>query len=132
MLDSLPVTGGQTPVGLWATSRKAALQRLRHFVENELPTFGPYEDAMTTGSWHLSHSLLSPYLNIGLLMPDEVVEAAIAEYEAGRAPIHSVEGFVRQIIGWREYVWGLYWLWPDHVDANVFDHRRHVPPHADR
>ncbi len=128
VLTSLPQTHGHEPVGIWATSRKAALSRLRHFVDRELATFGPYEDAMTSRSWHLSHSVLSPYLNIGLLMPDEVVEAAIEKYEAGEAPLQSVEGFLRQVIGWREYVWGLYWLWPDHIDSNVLDHRRSIPP----
>ncbi len=128
VLASLPESHGAEPTGIWATSRRAALSRLRHFVDNELPTFGPYEDAMTGRSWHLSHSLLSPYLNIGLLMPDEVVEAAIEKYQAGEAPIHSVEGFVRQIIGWREYVWGLYWLWPDHIESNELDHQRSIPP----
>ncbi len=128
VLDSLPSAHGATPVGLWATSRASALQRLRHFVDNELPNFGPFEDAMTTDSWHLAHSVLSPYLNIGLLMPDEVVEAAIEKYRDGSAPLQSVEGFLRQIIGWREYVWGLYWLWPDHVEANDLDHQRPIPP----
>jgi deoxyribodipyrimidine photolyase-related protein len=115
-------------VGLWATSRQAALARLDHFINNELARFGPYEDAMTTGSWSLAHSVLSPYLNLGLLLPDEVCERAIDAYEVGNAPINSVEGFVRQIIGWREYIWGLYWLWPDHADANVFEHDRPLPP----
>ncbi|MBT8240364.1 MAG: cryptochrome/photolyase family protein, partial [Acidimicrobiia bacterium] len=105
VLSSLPPSHGREPTGIWATSRRAALSRLRHFVDHELATFGPYEDAMTSRSWHLSHSLLSPYLNIGLLMPDEVVEAAIKKFERGEAPIQSVEGFLRQIIGWREYVW---------------------------
>jgi len=128
VLASLPDAPGEQPVGLWATSRLGALQRLRHFVDNELENFGPYEDAMTSKSWHLSHSVLSAYLNIGLLMPSEVVEAAIEKYREGSAPLQSVEGFVRQIIGWREYVWGLYWLWPDHVEANHLDHQRELPP----
>ncbi len=128
VLDSIPPGHGAEPIGLWATSRRAALARLRHFIDHELATFGPYEDAMTRRSWHLSHSVLSPYLNLGLLLPGEVVEAAIAKYEEGSAPIASVEGFVRQVIGWREYVWGLYWLWPDHIESNHLNHRRHVPP----
>jgi deoxyribodipyrimidine photolyase-related protein len=128
VLESLPETHGEPPIGIWATSRRAALARLNHFVEHELARFGPYEDAMTSGSWNLAHSVLSPYLNLGLLMPDEVVERVEASYRAGDVPINSAEGFIRQVIGWREYVWGLYWLWPDHIDSNVLDHRRHVPP----
>jgi deoxyribodipyrimidine photolyase-related protein len=128
VLASLPETHGDEPVGIWATSRRAALVRLNHFVEHELPRFGPYEDAMTSKSWSLAHSVLSPYLNLGLLMVDEVCERVEDAYRAGNVPINSAEGFIRQVIGWREYIWGLYWLWPDHADANVLDHRRHVPP----
>ena len=128
VLDSLPVTHGDEPVGLWATSRRAALARLRRFVDDELGRFGPYEDAMTTGSWSLAHSIISPYLNLGLLMPDEVCDRVEEAYRNGDVPINSAEGFIRQVIGWREYVWNLYWLWPDHGDANVLDHRRHLPP----
>ncbi len=119
---------GAEPTGLWATNRRAALARLRHFVDDVLPVFGPYEDAMTTGSWHMGHSLLSPYLNLGLLAPREVCDRVEEAYREGRVPIQSAEGFIRQVIGWREYVWGLYWLWPDHVDANVFDHDGPIPP----
>ena len=128
VLASLPETHGEPPTGLWATSRRAALVRLRRFVDDELTRFGPYEDAMTSGSWSLAHSVLSPYLNNGLLLPGEVCDAVEERYRAGDVPLNSAEGFVRQVIGWREYVWGLYWLWPDHVEANELDHRRHVPP----
>ncbi len=128
VLDSLPETHGDQPVGIWATSRRAALARLRHFVERELHRFGPYEDAMTTGSWSLAHSVLSPYLNLGLLLPGEVCDAVEERYHDADLPINSVEGFIRQVIGWREYVWGLYWLWPDHRGANVLGHRRQLPP----
>jgi deoxyribodipyrimidine photolyase-related protein len=128
VLDDLPETHGEPPVGIWATSRRAALARLNHFVEHELARFGPYEDAMTAGSWNLAHSVLSPYLNLGLLMPDEVCDRVEEAYRAGEIPINSAEGFIRQVIGWREYVWGLYWLWPDHIESNVLNHRRHVPP----
>ncbi len=128
VLDSLPATHGAEPIGLWATSRRAALARLRRFVDDELARFGPYEDAMTTGSWNLAHSIISPYLNLGLLLPGEVCDRVEEAYRNGDVPINSAEGFIRQIIGWREYVWNLYWLWPDHVDANVLDHRRQLPP----
>jgi deoxyribodipyrimidine photolyase-related protein len=128
VLSGLPVTHGDEPIGIWATSRRAALARLDHFITNELARFGPYEDAMTSQSWSLAHSVLSPYLNLGLLMPDEVCDRVEVAYRSGDVPINSAEGFIRQVIGWREYVWGLYWLWPDHVDSNVLDHRRDVPP----
>ncbi len=119
---------GADPVGWWATSRRAALARLRHFVESVLPGFGPHEDAMLAGNWHLAHSLLSPYLNLGLLLPGEVCDAVEEAFHAGGVPINSAEGFIRQVIGWREFVWGIYWLWPDQWDANAFDHRRQLPP----
>ncbi len=128
VLESLPETHGEQPIGIWATSRRAALARLDHFVKYELGRFGPYEDAMTSGSWNLAHSVLSPYLNLGLLMPDEVCDRVEEAFRHGDVPINSAEGFIRQVVGWREYVWGLYWLWPDHIDSNVLDHRRHVPP----
>lgn len=128
VLASLPPSGGHKPRGIWATSRRAALARLNHFVNNELHRFGPYEDAMTAGSWHLAHSVLSPYLNLGLLLPAEVCDRVEAAYRAGDIPLNSAEGLIRQIIGWREYVWGLYWLWPDHVKANHLGHERPLPP----
>ena len=128
VLGSLPPTHGEAPTGWWATSRRAALARLRRFCDDELPRFGPYEDAMTTGSWSLAHSVLSPYLNNGLLLPGEVCDAVEERFREGGVPLSSAEGFIRQVVGWREYVWGLYWLWPDHVDANELDHRRALPP----
>jgi deoxyribodipyrimidine photolyase-related protein len=97
----------------WATTRAGALAQLEYFVEVHLPSFGPYEDAMTTENWALHHSLLSPYLNNGLLHPQEVVNAAIRKFDAGEVPIESIEGFVRQIIGWREYINGMYWFLGD-------------------
>jgi deoxyribodipyrimidine photolyase-related protein len=91
--------------------------------------FGPNQDAMTERSWHLAHSLLSPYLNLGLLFPDEVCDAAERAWRSGKAPLSSVEGFIRQIIGWREYVWGLYWLWmPQYRDSNELRADRALPP----
>ncbi|MDX1648682.1 MAG: cryptochrome/photolyase family protein [Myxococcota bacterium] len=130
VLAGLPETAfGAEPDGTWATSRRAALARLRRFVEDELPRFGPHQDAMTERSWHLAHSLLSPYLNLGLLRPREVLEAAETAYRDGQAPLASVEGFVRQILGWREYVWGLYWLWmPGYARRNALGARRGLPP----
>jgi len=119
---------GETPHGTWATSRAGALHRLTHFVTNVLPMFGPHEDAMLSDNWHLAHSMLSPYLNNGLLMPDEVCDAVERAYREGRVPIASAEGFIRQVIGWREYVWGLYWRWmPDYRDENALSANRDLP-----
>jgi deoxyribodipyrimidine photolyase-related protein len=120
---------GAPPDGTWATSRAGALRRLDHFVEHLLPRFGPHEDAMLTSSWHLAHGLLAQYLNNGLLHPREVCDAVEAAYRAGHVPIASAEGFIRQVIGWREYVWGLYWLWgADYAQANELDAQRPLPP----
>ncbi|MEO0023689.1 MAG: hypothetical protein RL196_130 [Actinomycetota bacterium] len=101
---------GTWPTDLWATTREGALRALEHFVEHNLAGFGPLEDASTNDDWSLHHSLLSPYLNVGLLHAREVVDAAVAAYDQGDAPIQSVEAFVRQIIGWREYINGMYWF----------------------
>lgn len=119
---------GQDPVGWWATSRRAALSRLNHFIEEVLPHFGPHEDAMLSSNWHMAHSLLSPYLNNGRLLPAEVCDRVEEAYRSGDIPISSAEGVIRQIIGWREFVWGIYWLWPDQGDANALGHHRDLPP----
>jgi deoxyribodipyrimidine photolyase-related protein len=120
---------GAPPDGTWATSRRRALARLDRFVDEVLPGFGPYEDAVVSHHWHLNHSLLSHALNLGLLHPREVVERAEAAYREGRAPLASVEGLVRQVIGWREFVWGVYWRWmPGYADANELGYDRPLPP----
>jgi deoxyribodipyrimidine photolyase-related protein len=120
---------GAEPTGLWATSRHAALRRLDHVVDHVLARFGPHEDAMTTASWHLAHTMLSPYLNLGLLLPGEACDAVQEAYDAGHVPIASAEGLIRQIIGWREYVWGVYWRWmPEYRDANELGATRPLPP----
>jgi deoxyribodipyrimidine photolyase-related protein len=130
VLAALPAScWGADPDGTWATDRAGALRRLDHFISHLLPVFGPHEDAMLTSNWHLAHSLLSPYLNLGLLLPAEVCDAAEAAYRSGHAPIASVEGFIRQIIGWREYVHGVYWLWgPNYRHANGLHATRPLPP----
>jgi deoxyribodipyrimidine photolyase-related protein len=102
----------------WATSRPGALRVLENFVTNHFGKFGPYEDAMTTENWALHHSLLSPYLNNGLLHASEVLTAVIAQFEYGDIPIASAEGFIRQLIGWREYVNGMYWVLGDEYRNN--------------
>jgi hypothetical protein len=94
----------------WATTRAGALKQLAWFVEHHLAGFGPYEDAVPKDEWALHHSLLSPYLNVGLLHAREVIAAVLDAYRNGQAPIQSVEAFVRQVIGWREYINGMYWF----------------------
>lgn len=82
---------------------------LRQFVDHRLPHFGPHEDAMLTADWAMAHSLLLVPLNLGVLHPLDVVRAAEDAHRAGSVPIASAEGFVRQVLGWREYIWQLYW-----------------------
>jgi deoxyribodipyrimidine photolyase-related protein len=123
----LPVSGA-APDGTWATTRTGALRQLHHFVDHALEGFGPYEDAMPADTWSANHSLLSPYLNLGLIHPREVVDAALSRYAGGGVPLESCEGFIRQVIGWREYVNGLYWHFGDEYrTANVLDATRELP-----
>ncbi|NNE94407.1 MAG: cryptochrome/photolyase family protein [Acidimicrobiales bacterium] len=130
IIDRLPDdVWGAEPDGTWPVTRQQALHRMKEFIEVGLGPFGPHEDAMLDGEWKLAHSVLSSSMNLGLLHPLEVVEAAEAAFRAGEAPINSVEGFIRQVIGWREYVWGLYWLWmPDYRSANALNAELPVPP----
>ncbi|MTD13826.1 cryptochrome/photolyase family protein [Nakamurella sp. YIM 132087] len=100
-------------------TRREALAALHRFVEHRLPHFGPHEDAMLAGDPVMAHSLLSVPMNLGLLDPLEVVAAVEDAYRAGRVELASAEGFVRQVIGWREYVWQLYWHFgPDYRHRN--------------
>ena len=118
-----------TPTTTWATTRKGALAQLTNFIKNHFAEFGPLEDAMTTENWALHHSLLSPYLNNGLLHPSEVIKAAVKAFNSGSVPIESAEGFIRQIIGWREYVNGMYWfLGPDYRENNQLNANRKLLP----
>jgi deoxyribodipyrimidine photolyase-related protein len=113
----------------WATTRLGALKALQNFIENHFAEFGPYEDAMPSDNWALHHSLLSPYINNGLLHPSEVVDAAVAAFATGTIPIASCEGFIRQVIGWREYVNGMYWfLGKDYRNNNQLDAQRPLFP----
>jgi deoxyribodipyrimidine photolyase-related protein len=111
-----------------AVTREQALAAFQDFLAHRLADFGPYEDAMSSEHHVLFHSLLSPYLNIGLLEPLELIEAVQQAYHQGRAPINSAEGFVRQILGWREYVYWQYWrLMPGLLEANAWDAQRPLP-----
>ena len=112
----------------YAVTAEDAERQAVSFFANALPQFGDYEDAMLTGERFLWHSILSPYINSGLLDPLDLCRRAEAEYRAGRAPLNSVEGYIRQIIGWREYMRGIYWReGPDYVDRNFFGHTRALP-----
>ena len=107
-----------SPGTTWATTREGALAQLENFIKNHFANFGPYEDAMANDNWAVHHSLLSPYLNNGLLHAQEVIDAAIVAFKGGSIPIASCEGFVRQIIGWREYVNGMYWFLGEEYEKN--------------
>ncbi|MDF3023890.1 MAG: deoxyribodipyrimidine photolyase-related protein, partial [Alphaproteobacteria bacterium] len=112
----------------FAVTRKHALKALAHFVEERLPSFGDYQDAMLQGNPWMYHSFLSAYINCGLLDPLEVVAAAESAYRNGKAPLNATEGFIRQIIGWREYVRGVYWLkMPGYADENFLSANRPLP-----
>ncbi|MBD3665851.1 cryptochrome/photolyase family protein [Sulfitobacter sp. TSTF-M16] len=112
----------------FATTREEALQALDHFVAQALPRFGDYQDAMLEGEAFLYHAVLSPYINLGLLAPLEVCQAVEAAWKKGNVPINAAEGFIRQIIGWREYVRGIYFLeGPDYAARNGLGHTRDLP-----
>ena len=102
----------------YAVTRQQALTQLDHFIDEILPYFGDYQDAMLLGEPYLYHSLISSYLNAGLLLPLEICQLAEKAYRTNHAPLNAVEGFIRQILGWREYVRGIYW--------------HHMPSYADR
>jgi deoxyribodipyrimidine photolyase-related protein len=112
----------------FAVTRTQALQVLAHFIQERLPNFGTYQDAMIEGQPWMYHSHISFYLNCGLLQPLEVVKAAEQAYRQGSAPLNATEGFIRQIIGWREYVRGIYWLKaPDYANENFLAATRPLP-----
>ncbi|HZF96802.1 MAG TPA: cryptochrome/photolyase family protein, partial [Pseudoxanthomonas sp.] len=112
----------------WPVTRAQALQALDDFILHCLPHFGRHQDAMWSGEPWLYHSLLSSALNLKLINPREVVHAAEIAYHKGRAPLASVEGFVRQILGWREYVRGVYWTqMPDYASRNALDAQVPLP-----
>ncbi|RZA04607.1 MAG: hypothetical protein EOP11_14720 [Proteobacteria bacterium] len=111
---------------LWfATTRKDARAWLRKFLTERFSQFGPYEDALAPGHDFVFHSVLTPYLNAGLLTPDEVVKEALAAGTKLGVNIESIEGFIRQVIGWREFVRGIYQNYSEHQDKfNFFGHKR--------
>jgi deoxyribodipyrimidine photolyase-related protein len=126
--DRFPDHFGEPEPFWFAVTREQAEAAFTHFLEASLPRFGDYQDAMITGESFLFHSVISPYLNAGLLDPRRLCEAAEAEYREGRAPINAVEGFIRQILGWREFVRGVYWhFMPDYAARNFLGARRPLP-----
>jgi deoxyribodipyrimidine photolyase-related protein len=115
---------------IWPTTRAQSLELVQSFVDDFLPAFGTYQDAMTGGNWYLFHSRLSFAMNTKMLHPLEVIEAAIKAWDKkpSKIKIQQLEGFVRQILGWREYMRGIYWaLMPDLAAMNYFDHQAALP-----
>ncbi len=112
----------------FAVTRRQALEILKDFIENRLPDFGDYQDAMMQDEPWMYHSHISFYLNCGLLDPKECIARAEEAYHDGSAPLNAVEGFIRQILGWREFIRGVYWLkMPEYRDANALNARRSLP-----
>ena len=113
---------------LWPVTRHDALRALNSFVNERLAHFGKFQDAMWTKQPFLYHAHISAAMNVKLIHPIEVIHAALGALNSGRAPIEAVEGFVRQVLGWREFIRGLYWLdMPGMRAANHFKHDRKLP-----
>ena len=112
----------------FAVTREQALEALEHFININLPSFGVYQDAMLEGETWMFHSHLSFYLNCGLLLPHECVEKVARAFYEKKAPLNSVEGFIRQVLGWREYIRGIYWLkMPAYQYENFFQATKKLP-----
>ena len=132
VLDMVAVRFADHPGSLehfaFATTAGDAQAQQQHFIAHALARFGDYQDAMLTGQPFLWHSILSPYLNCGLLNPLALCQAVEAAYRDGKVPLNATEGFIRQIIGWREYVRGIYWReGPDYAQRNALEARRPLP-----
>ncbi len=112
----------------WAVTRTDALEALTYFIDVCLPSYGDYQDAMKQNEPFLFHSIISPYLNCGLLGAREVCLATELAWKKDKAPLNAVEGFIRQVLGWREYVRGIYWRhMPDYADGNALGASRPLP-----
>lgn len=119
---------GKLETFAWPVTREQALQALQAFISERLPHFGPWQDAIWPGEPWLYHAQLGAALNLKLLNPREVVAAAEAAWRAGEVPLVSAEGFIRQILGWREYVRGIYWTqMPDYLEHNALDAHEPLP-----
>ena len=115
---------------VWPINRKQSLELLDFFLAECLPLFGSYQDAMSPNEWSLYHARISFSMNIKMISPQEVIEKAIQEWEKRPTEIeyNQLEGFVRQIIGWREYMRGIYWLkMPEYADMNFFNNQEKLP-----
>ena len=113
---------------VWPLNRKEALADLERFIKHVLPNFGDFQDAMSAGHWRMFHSLLSFSLNTKMLKPQEVVSRAEQAWQAGKVSIATAEGFIRQILGWREYIRGMYWQhMPGYEQHNTFNHTTPLP-----
>ncbi len=112
----------------YAVTRRSAEDAFEHFVEHALPCFGDYQDAMLVGEPFLYHSVIAQYLNCGLLDPLTICRQVEAAYTRRRVPLNAAEGYIRQVIGWREYIRGIYWLkMPDYAKVNFFNHHQPLP-----
>ena len=121
-------TYGEVDPFNWGVTREDAKQVLANFIERDLPSFGTYQDAMISTERTMWHSLLSPYLNLGLLHPWEVIQAVENAYYEKNLPLNSVEGLIRQILGWREFLHGIYhWVAEDYGEGNWLDHNQRLP-----
>lgn len=119
--------GRLRPFHFAVTAREAEAE-FEQFVTEILPSFGDWQDAMVAGEPYLFHSMIAAYLNAGLLLPIDVIRRAERAYHDGVAPLNAVEGFIRQILGWREYVHGVYWRFmPDYAGRNALDAHRPLP-----
>lgn len=125
---SFPDHFGELEPFWFAVNGKQANQALDHFIEYQLPLFGDYQDAMQTGEAFLYHSILSQYINCGLLDPLQVCQRVEQAWQQGGVPLNAAEGFIRQIIGWREYVRGIYWMYmPEYALMNELGADRPLP-----
>lgn len=123
-----PELAGELPNFHWPVTREQALQTLQQFIDQRLPLFGDYQDAMWTAEPWLYHSHLSTSLNLKMISPMEVIDAAVDAYRNNQAPLNAVEGFIRQILGWREYIRGLYWHYREDWSAmNALDAQQDLP-----
>lgn len=125
---NFPEQYGQLEPFHFSVTRRQALRELTHFIAHILPGFGDHQDAMLMGEPYLQHSLLSTYINAGLLYPLEVCQQAEAAYREGSVPINAAEGFIRQVLGWREYVRGVYWhFMPSYAERNELEAKEPLP-----
>lgn len=126
--EKFPEHFGDLEPFYFAVTREQALEALRLFIKERLCNFGDYQDAMLEGEPWMYHSHISFYLNCGLLLPLECVRAAEHSYHKELASLNAVEGFIRQIMGWREYVRGIYWLkMPKYKEENFFNAKHNLP-----